>query len=107
MASHYREAAERRVRGDFILKKIADQENISLANEDIQNGFGRIAAQYNMTVDEVKGFFKSREDMLPFLNELLNEKILKMLREEAIFKTVAVQEPEANSSEEQAPGDAS
>lgn len=107
MAAHYREAAERRVRGDFILKKIAEQENISLVEEDIQNGFGRIAAQYNMTVDEVKGFFKSREEMLPFLNELLNEKILKMLREEAVFKTVAAQEPEANSSEEQAPGDAS
>jgi trigger factor len=107
MASHYREVAEKRVRGDFILKKIAEQEDITLAEEDIQNGFGRIASQYNMTVDEVKGYFKSREDMLPFLNELLNEKILKMLQEEAVFKVVAAQEPEAESSEGQAAGDAS
>jgi trigger factor len=107
MASHYREVAEKRVRGDFILKKIADQENITLAEEDVQNGFGRIAAQYNMTVEEVKGYFKSRDDMLPFLNELLNEKILKMLQKEAVYKTIAAPEPEADSSEEQAPGDAS
>lgn len=107
MASHYREVAEKRVRGDFILKKIAEQEDITLAEEDIQNGFGRIAAQYNMTVDEVKGYFKSREDMLPFLNELLNEKILKMLKEEAVFKVIVAQEPETDSSEEQAAGDAS
>ena len=108
MAAHYREAAEKRVRGDFILKKIADQEKITLLDEDIQNGFERIAAQYNMTADEVKGYFKSRNDMLPFVNELLNEKILKMLQDEAVFKTVAAaQEPVANSSEEQAPGDAS
>jgi trigger factor len=106
MASHYREVAEKRVRGDFILKKIADQEKITLSEEDIQNGFGRIAAQYNMTVDEVKGYFKSRDDMLPFLNEILNEKILKMLQEEAVFKAVAAQEPGAESSAEQATGDA-
>ena len=36
-----------------------------------------------MTVDEVKGYFKRREEVLPFLNELLNEKILKFLRDEA------------------------
>jgi len=107
MAAHYREAAEKRVRGDFILKKIADQEKITLEEKDIQNGFGRIAAQYNMTVDEVKGYFKSRDDMLPFLNELLNEKILKMLQDEAVYNTAAEQEPQADSAEEQAPGDAS
>lgn len=88
MAEHYREAAEKRVRGDFILKEIAELEKIKLEEADINNGFGRIAEQYNMTVDEVKGFFKRREDMLPLLNELLNEKILKFLGEEAVFTVV-------------------
>jgi trigger factor len=106
MASHYREVAEKRVRGDFILKKIAEQEDITLAEEDIQKGFGRIASQYNMTVDEVKGYFKSREDMLPFLNELLNEKILKMLQDEAVFTAVAAPEPDADSTEAQEDGEA-
>jgi trigger factor len=81
----YRETAEKRVRGDFILKKIAEQEDIKVLDEDMDNGFTRIARQYNMTVPEVKGYFKSRDDMLPFINELLNEKILKFLREEAKY----------------------
>jgi len=85
----YRETAVKRVRGDFILKKIAELEDIKVLDEDLDHGFARIAKQYNMTVPEVKGYFKSRDDMLPFINELLNEKILKFLRQSAKFVPAA------------------
>ena len=85
----YRETAIKRVRGDFILKKIAELEDIKVLDEDLNDGFARIAKQYNMTVPEVKGYFKSRDDMLPFINELLNEKILKFLHAEANFVPVS------------------
>jgi trigger factor len=78
-----RPIAEKRVRGDFLLKKVAEIEEIKLADEDIERGYQRIADEYNMTVPEVKGYFKRREEVLPFLNELLNEKILQFLRDEA------------------------
>ncbi len=84
----YRETAVKRVRGDFILKKIAEQEEIKVLDDDINNGFARIAKQYNMTVAEVRGYFKNRDDMLPFIGELLNEKILRFLRKEAKFVSV-------------------
>ena len=95
---NYRETAEKRVKGDFILKKISEVEEIKVEEEDINNGFDRIAKQYNMTVPEVKGYFKSRDDMLPFINELLNEKILNFLRDEAQY--VAVSPEKEQSSEE-------
>jgi trigger factor len=85
----YHETAVKRVRGDFILKKIAELEDIKVLDDDLDNGFARIAKQYNMTIPEVKGYFKSRDDMLPFINELLNEKILKFLREGAHFVPAA------------------
>lgn len=85
MASHYKEAARKRVCGDFILKKISEQEKIKIDDNDINEGFNRIAQQYNMKLEEVKQYFQHRDDMLPFLNELLNEKILKFLRDEASF----------------------
>ena len=84
-----REVAEKRVRGDFLLKKVAELEDIKLADEDIERGYQRIAGEYNMTVPEVKGYFKRREEVLPFLNELLNEKILKFLRDQANLVEVA------------------
>lgn len=97
----YRETAVKRVRGDFILKKIAELEEIKVLDEDIDKGFGRIAQQYNMTVPEVKGYFKSRDDMLPFINELLNEKILRFLRAEAKYvpMTAAVAEEKTSEAE--------
>ncbi len=82
LAEHYKETAEKRVKGEFILKKIAEVEEIKLADEDIEQGYERISQQYNMSVDEVKGYFKGRNDLLPFMNELLSEKIIRFLRKE-------------------------
>jgi trigger factor len=77
--------AEKRVRGDFLLKKIAEVEEIKLVDEDMERGFKRIGDMYNMPVAKVKEFFQNRDDLLPFINELLNEKILAFLREQAVF----------------------
>ena len=40
--------AEQRVKGDFILKRIAEVEGIKLGNENLECGYQRIADQYNM-----------------------------------------------------------
>jgi trigger factor len=80
-----KEVAVKRVKGDFLLKKIAEVEEIKIADEDIQRGYQRIADQYRMTLDEVKKYFKRREEILPFMNELHNEKVLSFLREQAKY----------------------
>ena len=87
---NYRDTAVKRVRGDFIIKEIAEVEKIKVEDDDINKGFAKIAKQYNMTVPEVKGYFKSRDDLLPFVNELLNEKILRFLRAEANYVAVSL-----------------
>jgi trigger factor len=84
--------AAKRVKGDFLLKKIAEVEEIKIADEDIQRGYQRIADQYRMTLDEVKKYFQRREEILPFMNELHNEKVLNFLREQARFTEVAAAE---------------
>jgi trigger factor len=86
LAERNRATAEKRVRGDFILKKIAEVESIKITDEDMDRGFKRIGNQYNMPVAQVKQYFGgNRDDMLPFVNELLNEKILAFLLAEAKF----------------------
>ncbi len=89
LAKQSEETAEKRVRGDFILKKIADTEDIKVTDEDMDRAFKRIGDQYSMTVSKVKEFFQSRDDLLPFMNEILNEKILTFLRENATFVDAA------------------
>jgi len=89
LVEQYKPAAEARVKGDFILKKIAAQEELKLENEDIDKGFQRISEQYNMPVSDVKKYFSSRDDLLPFMAELLNEKILDFLLAAASVKVVS------------------
>ena len=85
LAEQNAEMAQKRVRGDFILKKIAEVEEIKLVDEDMDRGFKRIGDMYNMPVAKVKEYFQNRDDLLPFINELLNEKILAFLHEQSIF----------------------
>ncbi len=87
-----RDVAVKRVKGDFLLKKIAEVEEIKIVDEDIQRGYQRIADQYRMTLDEVKKYFQRREEILPFMNELHNEKVLNFLREQAKYIEVAPSE---------------
>lgn len=94
-----REVAVKRVKGDFLLKKIAEVEEIKIADEDIQRGYQRIADQYRMSLDEVKQYFKRREEILPFMNELHNEKVLNFLREQAKYTEVAPAESSAAPTE--------
>jgi trigger factor len=94
-----REVAVKRVKGDFLLKKVAEVEDIKIADEDIQRGYQRIADQYKMSLDEVKKYFKRREEILPFMNELHNEKVLNFLREQAAITEVAASEPAPEQTE--------
>lgn len=102
LAEQNAEVAAKRVRGDFILKKIGEVEGIKIEDEDLERGFKRIGDQYNMPVAKVKEFFQSRDDLLPFMNELLNEKILRFLKEQANLveeKPVEAEEGEKKAEE--------
>ncbi|MDH3349347.1 MAG: trigger factor [Desulfobulbaceae bacterium] len=87
------EHAEKRVRGDFLIKKIAEVEEIKVESEDIERGYQRIAEQYNMTLAEVKKFFVRREETMPFIQELLNEKVLEFLLSQANITEKVVETP--------------
>ncbi len=101
LEERYRDLAEKRVRGDFILKKIAETEDIKVTDEDIDNGFARVAEKYNMEIDEVKKYFARRDDLLPFLNELLSEKVLDFLKKESEIVYVEPEETEPAEKTEQ------
>ena len=85
LVKNNRSVAVQRVTGDFVLKKIAEKEEIKVNDEDLDRAFKRIGDQYNMSVAKVKEFFQNRDDLLPLMNEVLNEKIINFLKEHASF----------------------
>lgn len=98
LAEQNAEMAGKRVRGDFILKKIAEVEKIKVEEEDMERGLKRIGDMYNMPVAKVKEFFQNRDDLLPLMNELLNEKILAFLREKAVLVDAVKAEQDAEEN---------
>ena len=60
-----------------------------MVDTDIDQGFQRIANQYNMKLEEVRRYFANRDDLLPLMNELLSEKIINFLRDNAVLKPVS------------------
>jgi trigger factor len=52
-----------------------------------------------MPVAKVKEFFQNRDDLLPLMNELLNEKILAFLREQAVFVDPVKPEKETEAND--------
>jgi len=100
LAKNNEPIAVQRVTGDFILKKIAEVEEIKVNDEDLERTFARIGEQYNMPADRVKEFFKSRDDLLPLMNEVLNEKILNFLKDHAKLVEPAPQEEESTEGED-------
>ena len=60
-----------------------------------------------MPVDRVKEFFKSRDDLLPLMNEVLNEKILNFLKQEATLVQPETTDKEAPLEDAQDEADAS
>ncbi len=98
LAEQNAEMAAKRVRGDFILKKIAEVEEIKVEEEDVERGLKRIGDMYNMSIAKVKEYFQNRDDLLPLMNELLNEKILTFLREHTVFVEAVKKEQETEES---------
>ena len=95
----YKVDAEKRVKGDFILKKIAEVEDIKVGDDDMAAAFERIGNQYGMTIDQVKQYFARREDLLPLMHEILNEKIVEFLRENSTINYVAVADEEQSGDD--------
>jgi trigger factor len=70
----HRETAEKKVRRHLILDKIVEQENMTLSDEELENGFEEMAQGFNQTVEEIKKYYNQNNDNLEFFKQTLLEK---------------------------------
>ncbi len=86
----HRETAEKKVRRHLILGKIIEQENTTLSDEDLENGFAEMAKAVNQPVEEIKNYYKQNDENLEFFKHTLLEKqVIKL-----IIKNSAIEEEE-------------
>ena len=93
MLSELKPNAEKRVRIQLGLKKLAEDAGIEVTEEEIEEQYKKLADQYNMEIDQVK---QSLDDE-SIKTDLLRTKASKLVTEAAVAK-----EPEPEKTEDAA-----
>jgi trigger factor len=79
----YREMAEKQVRSFLILEKIADQEGITVTDEEVENRIREISERIHQKFDAVKRYYE-KNGLIPEVKAgIMSEKILDFLLEKA------------------------
>jgi len=82
LAEKYRDTAEKQVRRRLILKKLVEQENLTLSDEDLKNGYKDMSEAFNRPVEEIKKFYEQKGSNIEvFKTSLLEKKALKLIIE--------------------------
>ena len=92
--------AEKQVKVRLALEKIAEQEQLTVSEEEIEKEFEAIAASYQMQLEDVKKYIDA-EDVK---NDLLSRKAMDLVKASA-KKTRSTKKKEAPKSDDSAPTD--
>jgi len=83
------ETARERLKGTFILIRIAETEKISVTREDFNRRLAMMAMRYQMPVDKLQKELEKREALDSINEEILTGKVLDFLLANASVETVA------------------
>jgi trigger factor len=99
MAEVLKPMAERRVRVKLVLARIADQENLTVDDAEVDATLARIAVNSGKDVAEVKKFYEERDLTGILRRELLENKTMKMVLDKAEISALAASTGEATEKE--------
>jgi len=104
LAEQYSSVAEKQARRQVILSKVIEQEDLQLADEDLEKGFADMAASFNQPVEQIKAFYDQSSDKLEFFKHALLEKqAIKLIIDNGKIENV---EPVKEAAPEDTPEDA-
>lgn len=90
----HRDTAEKQVRRFLLLKRIIDQENLSLTDEDMESGYAEMAETMGYPASELKAYYAQNPEGLSFFKQsLLEKKAAKLIIDVSRIDEVAVENP--------------
>jgi trigger factor len=93
-----KDQAEKQVRVNIILDQIANQENITVTEDDVEAGYQRIAAQSGDTAAMVRKVYEARQLVERLKSQIRAEKTLEFIIEQANVVTGATGEQQAEET---------
>jgi trigger factor len=74
LSEKYRDTAEKKVKRHLILGKIVEQEDMTLADQEMEDGFKEMSQSFNQPLEDIKNYYKQNEDKIEFFKHTLLEK---------------------------------
>ncbi|MEJ9209838.1 trigger factor, partial [Paenibacillus larvae] len=76
-----KEDAEKRVRNNLVLEAIAEQENITASDEDVNAEIEKLAESYQRTAEEIRSIFEANGSLSSMKQDLAIRKTVDFLLE--------------------------
>ena len=101
LSEQYRPVAEKQVRRHLILSKLIDQENLTISDEELDEGLQEMAASFGQPVEHIKAFYNQDKDSLAFFKHtLLEKKVLGIIIDQGDVKEVEPDKKPEETSED-------
>jgi len=101
LSEKYRDTADKKVRRHLILGKIVEQEDMTLADQEMEDGFKEMAQTFNQPLEDIKNYYKQNEDKIEFFKHtLLEKKAVNLIIKSSTIEEVEPelkQDPETSS----------
>jgi trigger factor len=88
MHDQFKQDAEKTVKSFLILKKIADKEAITVADDDINNHIKELAEIHHADYEVVKSAYEDEERMSSLKSDIIQKKVFDFIEREANIKVV-------------------
>jgi len=90
LSEKYRDTAEKKVKRHLILGKIVEQEDMTLTDQELEDGYKEMSQSFNQPLEDIKNYYKQNEDKIEFFKHTLLEKNAVKL----IIKSSTIEEVE-------------
>ena len=90
LSEKYRDTAEKKVKRHLILGKIIEQEDMTLTDQELEDGYKEMSQSFNQPLEDIKNYYKQNEDKIEFFKHTLLEKNAVKL----IIKSSTIEEVE-------------
>lgn len=82
------QGAKERVKVKFLLQKIAEKEDIKVANDEIIRRISAMAAMYKIPAEKFLKDLQARNGLIEIYDQIMNEKVMEMLQQNASIEDV-------------------
>jgi trigger factor len=90
--------ARDRVKEAFLLRRIAEKEEVKVSQEEISQRITQLAAMYQIAPDKFVKDLQKRNGLIEIYDQVMNEKVMNFLHDNAKIEDVPPSAPSANPS---------